>query len=418
MKVNLLITNIKQLLTLAGPQRARSGSEMNDLGIILNAGIAIKDDKIVAVGNSKEIESQYTADQKICADGKVVMPGFVDPHTHTIFVDSREKEFEMRVMGKSYVEISKAGGGIRNSIKDVREATEETLLNLAEKRINKMISMGTTTVETKSGYGLSLASELKMLRVIKALGEKSSIEIVATFMGAHEFPAEYKENKQEYIRILKEEMMPAVKEQNIAEYCDIFTEAHVFDIDQSYDIMKSAKDLGFKLRFHADEIEPIGGAELAAKLGAVSVDHLGACSDEGIEAMKKAGTIATLLPATIFSLGMKSYARARDMIALGLPVALATDYNPGSCNCDSMQFVTSLACLQMKMTPAEAICASTINAAYALERGDNIGSIEVGKQADILLMDMPAYQSLPFHLGSSVVDLVIKKGSIIFQGKS
>ncbi|RLC57001.1 MAG: imidazolonepropionase, partial [Candidatus Cloacimonadota bacterium] len=233
--------------------------------------------------------------------------------------------------------------------------------------------------------------------------------------GAHEFPTEYKDNREEYIRILKEEMMPQVKELGLAHYCDIFTEDHVYNIQQSRDILNHAKKLGFKLRMHADEIEPIGGAELAAEVGAVSADHLGAASDAGIKAMAESGVIATLLPGTIFSLGMKSYARARDMIDTGVAVALATDYNPGSCNCDSMQFVITLACLQMKMTPAEAITAATINAAYALELGDKIGSIEVGKQADILVMDMPNYQFLPYHFGSNNVEMVIKKGELIWS---
>jgi len=297
----------------------------------------------------------------------------------------------------------------------VRKASEDELYNLSEKRIKKMISNGTTTLEAKSGYGLSTESEIKMLKVIKRLNENLPIDVIPTFMGAHEFPIEYKDNRNEYIRILKEEMMPEVKKQNLAEYCDIFTENHVYNIKQSRDILNHAKNLGFKLRMHADEIEPIGGAELAAEVGAISADHLGAASDAGIKAMAEAGVIATLLPGTIFSLGMKSYARARDMIDAGVPVALATDYNPGSCNCDSMQFIITLACLQMKMTVAEAITASIINAAYSLEMGDRIGSLEVGKQADILIMDMPSYKFLPYHFGSNNVETVIKNGEVIWK---
>ena len=253
-----------------------------------------------------------------------------------------------------------------------------------------------------------------MLKVNKRLNKNLPIDIIPTFMGAHEFPTEYKDNHEEYIRILKEEMMPEVKKQNLAGYCDIFTEEHVYNIEQSRDILNRAKELGFKIRMHADEIKPIGGAELAAEVGAISADHLGAASDAGIKAMKEASVIAILLPGTIFSLGMKSYARARDMIYSGLAVALATDYNPGSCNCDSMQFVITLACLQMKMTVAEAITAATINAAYSLEMGDKVGSLEVGKQADILIMDMPSYKFLPYHFGSNNVQKVIKNGKVIW----
>ncbi len=390
---------------------------MSELGIIENGAIAISEGKIVELGKSETIINNFTAKKTIDAAGKVVMPGFVDPHTHPVFYATRENEFEMRIKGKSYVEISQSGGGIRSSIAGVRNASEEELFELSRKRIEKIISNGTTTLEAKTGYGLSTESELKMLRVIKRLQNELPIEIVPTFMGAHEFPPEYKDNREEYIRILKEEMLPAVAESGLAEYCDIFTEDHVYNIEQSRDILNHAKKLGFKLRLHADEIEPIGGAELAAEVGAVSADHLGAASDAGIKAMAKAGVIATLLPGTIFSLGMKSYARARDMINSGVAVALATDYNPGSCNCDSMQFIITLACLQMKMTPAEAITASTINAAYALERGDQAGSLEAGKQADVLIMDMPNYRFLPYHFGSNDVERVIKKGIVIWASK-
>ena len=369
------------------------------------------------MGTTEEIRANYISDKIIDASNKVVMPGFVDPHTHPVFVNTRENEFEMRTKGRSYVEISQSGGGIRSSIEAVRKASEDELYELAEKRVWRMIRNGTTTLEAKSGYGLSTESEIKMLKVIKRLNDSLPIDIIPTFMGAHEFPTEYKDNHEEYIRILKEEMMFEVKKQNLAVYCDIFTEEHVFNIEQSRDILNRAKELGFKIRMHADEIKPIGGAELAAEVGAVSADHLGAASDEGIAAMKKAGVIAILLPGTIFSLGMKSYARARNMIDSGLPVALATDYNPGSCNCDSMQFIITLACLQMKMTVAEAITAATINAAYSLERGDKVGSLEIGKQADILIMDMPSYKFLPYHFGSNNVQIVIKKGKIIWENK-
>ncbi|MCD6176665.1 MAG: imidazolonepropionase [Candidatus Cloacimonetes bacterium] len=414
MKADLLIINAKELLTIAGSNTPRTRSEMNKLGIINNGAIVVKEDKIIDVGYTEDIVKKYDNPTKIIdASNKVVMPGFVDPHTHPVFKQTREDEFEMRIQGKSYVEISQSGGGIRSSIAGVRETSEDELYKLAEKRINKIISNGTTTLEAKSGYGLSTESEIKMLKVIKKLNENLSIDIIPTFLGAHEFPIEYKDNKEKYIDILMNEMMPKIKEMNLAEYCDIFTEDHVYSIEQSRRILNKAKELGFKIRIHADEIKLIGGAELAAEVGAVSADHLGAASDKGIKAMRDNGVIAILLPGTIFSLGMKSYARARDMIEAGLAVALATDYNPGSCNCDSMQFIITLACLQMKMTPAEAIIASTINAAYSLGLGDKIGSLEIGKKADILIMDMPSYQYLPYHFGSNNVETVIKNGKVI-----
>jgi imidazolonepropionase len=343
------------------------------------------------------------------------MPSFVDAHTHPVFYHTRENEFEMRILGKTYVEISQSGGGIRSSIAAVRSASGDELYELARKRIMRMISCGTTTIEAKSGYGLSTESELKMLRVIKRLKEELPVDIVATFMGAHEFPVEYKDNREEYIRILLEEMMPAVAKEGLADFCDIFTEEHVYTIEESKRILERAKELGFKIRMHADELKSIGGAELAAEVGAVSADHLGAASEKGIYALKEGGVIPILLPGTIFSLGLKSYANARKMIDSGLPVAIATDYNPGSCNCDSMQFIVTLATLQMKMTVAEAITAGTINAAHSLHLGDRLGTLEVGKQADFLVMDMPSYRYLPYHFGSNNVEMVFKKGALAYE---
>jgi imidazolonepropionase len=414
-KVDLIISNCGELLTLQGANRARTASEMNDLGIVYNASIAIKDGVIAACGTDEDILSENSSDRIIDAKSRIVMPGFVDPHTHPVFYATRENEFEMRITGKTYVEISLSGGGIRSSIDSVRKADEEELYQLSVNRIKKMIPCGTTTLEAKSGYGLSTDSELKMLRVIDRLKGNLPIDIIPTFMGAHEFPLEYKDDHEGYIKLLIEEMIPQVSQSGLAEYFDIFTEEHVYNIEQSRRLMQAAKDNGFKLRMHADEIKPIGGAELAAEMGAVSADHLGACSDAGIEAMQQKGVIATLLPGTIFSLGMKNYARARDMIDAGVAVALATDYNPGSCNCDSMQFIITLACLQMKMTVAEAITASTINAAAALQKADMIGSLEIGKQADIIILDMPSYKFLPYHFGSNNVSMVIKKGETIWK---
>lgn len=413
MKVDMIIRNAKELLTLKGSAQARTKKEMDNLSIVNNGSVVIKNSKIIWVGNDDDLPDDYTTELTVDAKNKIVMPGFVDPHTHPVFNQTRENEFEMRIKGKSYVEISKAGGGIISSIKGVREATEEELYSLSKKRIEKMILCGTTTIEAKSGYGLDTESELKMLRVIKRLDETLPIDIIPTFMGAHEFPPEYKENKEGYIRLLIEEMMPAVKEENLAKYVDIFTEDHVYNIEQSRKILQAAKKLGFKTRIHADEIEPIGGADLAGEVKAISADHLAAASDKGLQKMYENGVIATLLPGTIFSLGLPRYARARKMIGMGIPVALATDYNPGSCNCDSMNFIISLACIQMKMTPAEAITAATFNAACAIEMEKEIGSIEVGKKADLIIQDIPSYQFIPYHLGSHSIETVIKDGHII-----
>ena len=388
---------------------------MNDAGIIKDGALAIKDGLIVALGTSSEIKRAFQAGSQIDASDKLITPGFVDSHTHPVFVHTREDEFAMCLAGKSYVEIALAGGGIRSSIASTREASEEELFALAQKRISKMIALGTTTLEAKSGYGLSTESELKQLRVIQKLKDSLDIDVVPTFMGAHEYPAEYKKDHEAYLRILETEMIPMVAKQAVAEFCDIFTEAHVYSIDESRRVLSCAKDHGLKLKMHADEIEAIGGAELAAQMKCISADHLGAATDEGIMAMLEAGVIPVLLPATLFSLRAAQYARGRYMIDQGLPVAIASDYNPGSCNCDSMPFTMSLACLQMGLTPTEALAAATINAAHALDRGDICGSLEPGKQADLIIWDIPGINFIPYHLGSSYISQVLKKGKSIYQ---
>ncbi len=415
MKVDMIIFNIGQLLTLAGAKRARIKDEMNNLAILQNAAIAIDKGRIIKAGDNDKILKEFSSENKIDAQGNVVMPGFVDSHTHPVFYQTRENEYAMRIEGKTYVEISKSGGGIRASINGVRKATEEKLYKLSVNRINELIKYGTTTLEAKSGYGLSTESEIKMLKVIKKLDETLPIDIIPTFLGAHEYPPEYKDNHKAYIDILLNDMLPKVAEMKLAKYCDIFCEEHVFNIDESREILLKAKELGFKIRMHADEIKPIGGAGLAAELKAISADHLGATSKEDITKMAKAGVIATLLPCTIFSLGMESYAKARLMIENGVAVALATDYNPGSCNCGNMQMAMTLANIKMKMTIEEAITASTVNAAYSLEMGDDTGSLEEGKKADILIMNTKNYQYIPYHFGANNVKTVIKEGKIIAE---
>jgi imidazolonepropionase len=415
MHIDTLIINIGQLHSFGSSDRARFGIEMEDSCLLTDSAIAISGGIITEIGASSDLEKKYSWDTCIDAKGKLVLPGFVDCHTHPIFVHTREDEFAQRLAGKSYVEIALAGGGIRSTIQSTRNADEDLLFELAKHRIQKMIALGTTTLEAKSGYGLDTESELKQLRVIKRLADELPINIIPTFMGAHEFPAEYKNDHAAYINILCHEMIPAVAEQGIAEFCDIFTEAHVYSLEETRRVLSCAKAHGLKLKMHADEIEPMGGAELAAELGCVSADHLGRTGTKGIIAMQKAGVIPVLLPATLFSLRSSSYADARQMQELGLPLAIATDYNPGSCNCDSLPITITLACLQMGLSPTAAICAATLNAAYALDRGKMLGSLEPGKQADLTLWEIPSLNFIPYHFGSSNLTRVIIKGKTVYQ---
>ena len=415
MQADLIVRDCRQILTFRAQNAAGEPAGMDDPGVVSGGAIAIGDGKILAVGTEADILASYTASEHISAAGGIVLPGFVDCHSHPVFVHTREDEFAMRLQGKTYVDIALAGGGIRSTISSTREADEELLFELAARRIRKMISLGTTTLEAKSGYGLDTASELKQLRVIDRLAKELPIHIVPTFMGAHEFPAEYKDNHSAYIDILTDEMIPAVAEQGIAEFCDIFTEAHVYNLEESRIVLDCAKKHGMKLKMHADEIEPMGGAELAAEMGCVSADHLGTTSEQGIEALAKAGVVPVLLPATLFSLRSKTYARGKDMIQRGLPVAIATDYNPGSCNCDSLPLTISLACLQMGFTPAEALTAATRNAARAVCREAQVGSLEPGKSADFTIWDIPSHNFIPYHLGSSYITSVYCKGVCVHR---
>lgn len=413
--LDLIIKNARELLSLKGSEHPHSGSMMMNLGILQNAAIAIKDGFIVDLGDSDVIVNRYSSKHIIDATNKCISPGFVDPHTHPVFVHTREMEFAQRLAGITYVEIAQSGGGIRSTLNSTRDADPEVLFELAKKRINKMIALGTTTLEAKSGYGLSTESELRQLQVIHELDLHLPIDIIPTFMGAHEFPLEYKDKHQAYIDILTQEMLPAVAKQGIAKFCDIFCEVHVYNLTETKEVLLAAKEHGLGLKMHADEIEAMGGAELAAELKCISADHLGAASDIGLLSLRDSGVIPVLLPATLFSLRSKNYARARFMIDNDLPVAIATDFNPGSCNCDSMSMVITLSCLQMNMMPEEAITAATINAAFAIGKQREVGSLEIGKQADILIWDIPSYHYIPYHFGSSDLQTVIKNGKIIHE---
>ena len=415
MKPDLLLTNIGQIATLAGySEKPKIGSQMNDVSIIENGAIAIKNGKIMAVGPTKEVLSQVTEESKLPAiefPGMLAIPGFIDSHTHLAFGGSRENDFAMKLAGKSYLEILEAGGGILNTLRSTRKATLDELVSNAFSYGESMLSMGTTTLEAKSGYGLDTENELKLLRAVETLKEKLPINLVSTFLGAHAIPPEFEGRADEYVDLVINEMIPAVSEEGLAEFCDVFCEEGVFDIDQSRRILLAAKEKGMKLKVHADEIVQLGGASLAAEVGAVSADHLLMASDAGLEEMVKASTIATLLPATAFSLDTE-YADARKMIEMGLPVALATDFNPNCAN-ESLFFTIALSCYKMKMRPREALSAVTINAAHALDRGGTHGSIEAGKVADILILDCPNPEYLTWRFGANLVHTVISNGQVI-----
>lgn len=415
-EADLLVLNAKQLLTLQGKSRKPAVQhEMKNLRIIKNGGLAIKNGRIIAVGKTSKIKQNFQSSTILDAKGKVVMPGLVDAHTHLVFAGSREIEFEMRIEGASYMEILKKGGGILRTVMETRKASVETLVEIGLKTLNTMLKHGTTTVEAKSGYGLSTEHEIKILEVIKRLSKKHPMNLVSTFMGAHAFPPEYAKNPESYIRLITEEMIPIVTERNLAQFCDVFCEEGVFSISQSKRILETAKGYGLKLKVHADELSCLGGAELAAEVNAVSAEHLIYTSEAGIEALARAGGVAVLLPAASFALMINRYAEARKMIAKGVPIALGTDFNP-SCWTENMQLVMALACRNMRLSPAEAITSATINAAHALNRADEIGSLEVGKRADIIVLDVPDYRFLSYRFGVNLIDSVIKDGRIVVEG--
>lgn len=395
------LTNIYQI---ASPVQSNS---MDDIELLYNKEILIED------GIIKKIDDKIDVDCKsIDCLNSLVTPGYVDSHTHLVFGGYREKEYKMRLEGKSYVEIMNAGGGILNSVRDTKKETEEELFNSAKIRLKEMLSQGITTVEIKSGYGLDKETELKQLRVIKRLKDLNIVDIVSTYLGAHEIPNGYDENS--FIDFQVNEMLPLVKKEGLAEFADIFTEKNIFEIESSRRYLKKAKELGFKLKMHADEIFPLGGAELAAELKCISADHLLKISEQGIIDLKKAGTIATLLPLTAFSL-KADYARARDMIDSGLEVALATDFNPGSCHSNSIALLIALSTNYMGMTMKEVLTALTLNGAKAIDRSNTIGSIEVGKRADLLVHKFKTIDFIPYYFGVNSVSKVIRGSKVVID---
>jgi imidazolonepropionase len=411
----LLIKNISQLVTMHDPSMIgpKTGARMNDLNIIKNGAIAIRGDRIIAIGESAKLARQVKLAKRskiVDADKHVVTPGLIDPHTHPVFAGQRAGEFEMRIAGKTYMEIASEGGGINATVEAVRNSSKSQLKENGRKILDRMLSLGTTTIEAKSGYGLTTQDEIKQLVAIRELDNEHEIDLIPTFMGAHEIPPEYKESPDEYVRLVCSEMIPRVVARKLAVFCDVFCETGVFNTMQTRVIMQTAQAYGLKIKIHADELSNTGGAELAAEFDAVSADHLIYAGDEGIHLMQKAGVIPVLLPGTTFFLNMDRVAPARKMIEMGLAVALATDCNPGSSMTESMQMIMTLACLKYKMTVAEALSAATLNAAFAIDKGNEIGSLVPGKYADLLIWDANDYREIPYHFGGNQVSSVYKRG--------
>ena len=407
------VLNASQLVTLAGPRRPRVGAEISELGIVQDGGMLIRDGKIDVVGRSDKIEKNAVDAEIVDAGGRVVLPGFVDAHTHLVFAGNRLDDFERRARGETYEQIAKAGGGIWSTVEKTRGASDVDLLAQARKHVQWFLHCGTTTVEAKSGYGLTLDDELKILRVMERLNDRPAeggtfLEIVSTFLGAHAVPHDLRTD--EYVDLIINEMLPRVASEKLAEFCDVFCEPGYFDIAHSRRILATGKKLGLKLRIHADQLTNSGGATLAAELNATTADHLEKTEDQGIAAMRSAGVQPVLLPGSVYALGSRGYPRAREMIDADLAVVIATDFNPGSSPCPAMPMMLSLACTQMKMSPAEAIAASTINAACSLNRGDKIGSLETGKLANFSVFDCEDYRELAYWFGFPQTYSVYIKG--------
>lgn len=413
----MLIHSASQLLTLAGgPQR---GKALGNLGIIPNGAVLIKDERIVEVGLTPELLAAHPDSPTLDANGKVVMPGFVDPHTHAIWAGDRSAEFELRLQGKTYMEILNAGGGIISTVRATRNASLNRLLSETRPRLWNMFTCGTTTAEVKTGYGLNTASELRMLQALLALDAEGPLELAITFLGAHAIAPEYRGDPEGYTELICNTMLPVLKDwwphhapYHQMPFVDVFCETGVFSLEQSWRILNKARGLGFPLKIHADEFDNLGGAKLAADLGATSADHLVKTSPEDIVALASSDTVAVSLPCTPFGLAEQEYTPAQSILEAGGILALATDLNPGTAWCENMQFAIALACRYMKLTPAQAIAAATINSAAAIARADQIGSLEPGKQADMIILNVPDYRHLGYRFGSNLVQTVIKKGRV------
>ena len=409
--VDRLFVHCRELVTLAdGPATgARRGAAMRALGVVVDGAVAVRDGRIVATGPTEQLVREYRAADEIDLGGYVVMPGFVDSHTHPVFARTRENEFHMRCAGADYMAIAKAGGGILSSMRAVREMPLAELVERTERHLWGFAAHGTTTVECKTGYGLSLADEEKSLLALQMAMAEVPLTCKRTFLGAHEFPPEYRQDREAYVRLLCDEMLPKLAK--LADYCDVFAEPGVFDRTQSLRILSAARAEGLRLRMHADEIQPMGGAELAVELHADSADHLGRISDEGIRRMAASNTVGVLLPGTIFFLAKPNYAPARRMIEAGCAVAIATDFNPGSCYTQSMTLIQTIACAQMKMTAEEVITAATINPAYSLQLDGECGTLHAGKRADLCVLDIPSWRAVGYAFGGNPVAMTVVNGT-------
>lgn len=411
---DLLVVGAAEIASPRGIE-ARGGADLGALRIIEGGALALVDGCIAAMGSEAEVRAEWSAQEELDARGGLVVPGFVDAHTHPVFAGTREEEFEQRVGGASYVDIALAGGGILSSVRGVRDASAELLLAGLLARLDRFLALGTTTVEAKTGYGLSGADEMKCLEVIAEADRTHPVDLVPTFLGAHDFPPEYRDDRGAYVDLLCEEMLPQVAESGLAEYCDAFTEAHVFDKQASRRILSRGAELGLGIRMHVDQLTPLGGAELAAELGAASADHLEHISEAGIEALARSRVIPVLCPLVPLYLGVEAEAPARRMISAGLAPALATDFNPGSCYTQSMPEVLTWAALRYGMSAGEALCAATLNAAVSLGRGGQVGSLEVGKRADLALLDVPNHHFLTYEFGRNPVWAVVKGGVLVHE---
>lgn len=412
MQLDTLLTNIGELLPMdkAGPVK---GKEMNDITIIKDGAIGIKDGKVAWFGTAEDAKV-FTAHQVIDAKGKLVTPGLIDAHTHLVFGGSREEEMALKQQGVPYLDILAKGGGILSTVRATREATFEELYEKAKFHLDRMASYGITTVEAKSGYGLDRETELKQLRVVQKLQEDHPVDLVSTFMGAHAIPEQYKHHPEAFLDEMLH-LLDDIKAENLAEFVDIFTETGVFSVDQSRKYLLSAKEKGFDVKIHADEIDPLGGTELAVEIGAVSADHIAVASDGGVKQLANSNTIGVVLPGTSFYLGKDDYGRAREMIDAGAAIALSTDFNPGSSVTENLQLIMSIAAVRLKMSPAEIWHAVTINAAHAINRGDVSGSLAVGRRADLVLWDAPNHLYIPYHYGVNHVNTVFINGKVIYE---
>ena len=421
MKVDLIIHNAAQLVTCASAGKPKRGDEMQNVGIIESGAVAVKDEKIFAVGKSDEILREFEAENTIDAGKKVVCPGFVDCHTHIVFAGNRLNEFELKIKGADYLEILENGGGIISTVRQTRQASLSDLIKETSKRLDKMLALGTTTAEIKTGYGLNTETELKMLETIFELDNFHKIDLVPTFLPAHAFPPEYKENQEKYVDLICNEMLPQAMKflKNQTQYSalstqhffvDVFCEKGAFNLEQTRRVLETARKLGYKLKAHVDEFTNLGGARLAIELGATSIDHLDAISDEEIKLLANAETIGVVTPPVNFNFGATEFADARKLIDSSCAVAVSTDYNPGSAPCPSLPNAMAIACRYQKLLPSEAFNAVTINAAFAVGAEDFVGSIETGKQADILILETDDYRQIIYEFGGNFVQKVFKKG--------